>query len=256
MQTFQNSFVVTPLEQFEILPLFKFFSISERFVFTNSSFFVFLVFFVIIGWFYFSILHQSTLFPNYWQNIVESIYLFILDMIQDTIGEDGYSYFPFIFVSFIFVLTCNLLGMIPYTFTVTSHIVITFSLGMATFIGINIVAFRQHGLHFFSFFFPKDAPLMLTPFLVLIELLSYVFRVLSLSIRLFANMMAGHTLLKILAGFAWTMLSAGGIFYILQFFPLAVVLALTGLEMGIAILQAYVWTVLVCIYLNDAIHLH
>lgn len=246
----------TPLEQFEILPLFNFFSSSEYFVFTNSSFSLLLVFFTIVAGIYLSLQHQSTLLPNYWQNLAESIYVFILDMIFDTLGSDGYAYFPFIFVTFIFILTCNLLGMIPYTFTVTSHILLTFALGMTTFLGINIIAFRVHGLHFFSFFFPKDAPLGLVPFLVLIELLSYVFRVLSLSIRLFANMMSGHTLLKILAGFAWTMLSVGGIYFFLQLFPLAVVLALTGLELGIAILQAYVWTVLVCIYLNDALHLH
>jgi F-type H+-transporting ATPase subunit a len=146
--------------------------------------------------------------------------------------------------------------MIPYCFTVTSHIIITFGFGMATFIGINIIAFREHGLHFLSFFVPKEAPAALVPFLVLIEFISYIFRVLSLSIRLFANMMAGHTLLKILAGFGWAMLSAGGIFYILSLFPVLVVFLLIGLELGIAILQAYVWTVLVCIYLNDAINLH
>ena len=118
------------------------------------------------------------------------------------------------------------------------------------------MAFREHGLHFLSFFLPQEAPLALSPLLVMIESISYIFRVFSLSIRLFANMMAGHTLLKILAGFAWTMLSAGGIFYVLHLFPLVVVFALTGLELGIAALQAYVWTVLVCIYLADAIHLH
>jgi F-type H+-transporting ATPase subunit a len=149
-----------------------------------------------------------------------------------------------------------MIGMIPYTFTVTSHLIITFGLGLATFIGITIVALREHKLHFFAFFLPGGAPLAMAPFLVIIEFISYMFRGISLSIRLFANMMAGHTLLKILAGFSWTMLSLGGIFYVLQLFPLLVVFALTGLELGIAFLQAYVWTVLVCIYLNDAIHLH
>jgi len=146
--------------------------------------------------------------------------------------------------------------MVPYTFTVTSHIIFTFSLGMTTFIGLNIIGLRQHGLHFFSLFLPPGAPLALAPLLVPIELISYVFRVVALSVRLFANMMAGHTLLKILATFAWKMLSIGGIFLIIQLFPLAVIIAITGLELAIAFLQAYVWTTLTCLYLSDALNLH
>ena len=146
--------------------------------------------------------------------------------------------------------------MVPYTFTVTSHIIFTFSLGMTTFIGLNIIGLRQHGLHFFSLFLPPGAPLALAPLLVPIELISYVFRVIALSVRLFANMMAGHTLLKILATFAWKMLSIGGIFLIVQLFPLAVIIAITGLELAIAFLQAYVWTTLTCLYLSDALNLH
>lgn len=229
----------TPLEQFEILPLVSIF-LGPEYAITNTTFFLFVIFLSAISFFYFSILHSTKVLPNAWQSIAEWLYEFVLDMIQDTIGEKGFKYFPFIFISFIFILFSNMIGMVPYSFTVTSHLMITFGLGLSTFIGINIIAFREHGLHFLSFFLPKEAPLALSPFLVMIELLSYVFRVLSLSIRLFANMMAGHTLLKILAGFAWTMLSAGGIFYILHLFPLAVVFALTGLEIGIAFLQAYV----------------
>jgi ATP synthase subunit 6 len=254
---FYTTTIATPLEQFEILPLFTFFFYNEYFVFTNASLALLFVFFTLVFSLYLSAEYKATVLPNCWQSIVESIYIYVLGMVRDTIGSaDGDRYFPFIFVSFLFILACNLLGMIPYTFTVTSHILITFSLGMLTFLGINIIAFRKHGLHFFYFFVPQDAPGALIPFLFFIEVLSYVFRVLSLSIRLFANMMAGHTLLKILAGFAWSMLSIGGIFFILQLFPLAIVFALIGLEIGIAILQAYVWTVLVCIYLNDALHLH
>mgnify|MGYP001810232380 FL=1 len=151
---------------------------------------------------------------------------------------------------------CNILGMVPYTFTVTSNIIFTFSLGMTTFIGLNIIGLKQHGLHFFSLFLPPGAPLALAPLLVPIELISYVFRVVALSVRLFANMMAGHTLLKILATFAWKMLSVGGIFLIIQLFPFAIIIAITGLELAIAFLQAYVWTTLTCLYLSDAINLH
>jgi len=247
------TFVATPLEQFEIVPIFSLF--GPHFAFTNSSFFLIMASLTMLGILYFST-KDSTVVPNRWQSIAESLYEFIRDVVQDTLGDKGVRYFPYIFTTFSFILACNMLGMIPYTFTVTSHIMFTFGFGMATFIGINIIAFRAHGLHFFSFFLPSEAPLALAPFLVMIELLSYVFRVLSLSIRLFANMMAGHTLLKILAGFGWTMLSMGGIFYIVHLVPVLVVFALTGLELTIGFLQAYVWTVLVCIYLNDALALH
>ena len=127
---------------------------------------------------------------------------------------------------------------------------------MTTFIGLNIIGLRRHGLHFFSLFLPPGAPLALAPLLVPIELISYVFRVVALAVRLFANMMAGHTLLKILATFAWKMIAAGGIFYIIQLFPMIVIIAITGLELAIAFLQAYVWTTLTCLYLSDAINLH
>lgn len=245
----------SPLEQFEIIPLWQF-GLGERFAFTNSSLYLVVIFVTVCGLMYNGIIQKPMLLPNRWQSLIEMTYEFILDMINDTIGKKGEKYFPFIYVSFIFIIMSNLIGMIPYCFTVTSHILITFGFGLSTFIGINLIALREHGLHFFSFFVPKEAPAALIPFLVLIEIISYVFRVFSLSIRLFANMMAGHTLLKILAGFGWAMLSAGGIFYVLSLFPVGIVFLLIGLELGIAILQAYVWTVLVCIYLNDAINLH
>ena len=146
--------------------------------------------------------------------------------------------------------------MVPYTFTVTSHLIFTFALGMTTFVSLNIIGLKIHGLHFFSLFLPPGAPLALAPLLVPIELISYIFRVVALAVRLFANMMAGHTLLKILATFAWKMIAAGGVFYIIQLFPMVVIIAITGLELAIAFLQAYVWTTLVCLYLSDAINLH
>jgi len=146
--------------------------------------------------------------------------------------------------------------MIPYSFTSTSHLVVTFGLSVTLFIGITIVGFQHHGLHFFSFLLPKGAPLILAPLLVVLELVSYCFRAVSLGVRLFANMMAGHTLVKIISSFAWTMLSVGGILAVASVIPVVIVFALTGLEIGVACLQAYVFTILVCIYLSDAIHLH
>ena len=199
---------------------------------------------------------NSTLIPNKWQSVIEIIFEFVQNIVFEALGNKGSKFFPLLFTTFVFVFGCNTLGMIPYTFTVTSHIIFTFSLGMTTFIGLNIIGLRQHGLHFFSLFLPPGAPLALAPLLVPIELISYVFRVVALSVRLFANMMAGHTLLKILATFAWKMLSIGGVFLIIQFFPVIIIIAITGLELAIAFLQAYVWTTLTCLYLSDALNLH
>lgn len=147
--------------------------------------------------------------------------------------------------------------MIPYSFTVTSHIVVTFTLSLSIFIGVTLIGLKIHGLHFFSFFVPQGAPKLLLPLLVVIEAISYTARAFSLAIRLFANMMSGHTLLKIIASFGWTLITMGGIALpLLSVIPIALILAITGLEIGIAFLQAYVFTILTCIYLNDTIHLH
>jgi len=199
---------------------------------------------------------NTTLIPNNWQLIIESTYEFIQNMIEEQIGSKGRGYFPFIFVMFTFILASNLLGMVPYTFTVTSHIFLTFALGMTMFTAVNIIGFKTHGMHFFSFFLPPGSPLALAPLLIGIELVSYIFRVISISVRLFANLMAGHSLLKILAGFAWVMLSGGVLGVIGSFSTLTVIFLITGLEVGIAFLQAYVFTVLTCLYLHDAVHLH
>jgi ATP synthase subunit 6 len=146
--------------------------------------------------------------------------------------------------------------MIPYSFTVTSHIAVTLALATMAFVGINVIGIKTHGFHMLSLFLPSGAPIALAPLLIAIEVVSYSFRVISLALRLFANMMSGHCLLKILAGFAWTMFSAGGILSVIHIMPLLVIFAIIGLELSIAFLQAYVFTVLLCIYLNDAISLH
>jgi F-type H+-transporting ATPase subunit a len=197
--------------------------------------------------------------PNAWQSFVEIIYDFVLNLVNEQISSASsmkQRFFPLIFVIFTFLLFCNLIGMIPYSFTITSHFIITLGLSLSPFIGITIVGFQTHGLHFFSLLLPQGLPLPLAPFLVLFELISYCFRALSLGKRLFANMMAGHSLVKILSGFAWTMLSMGGIMYLAHLAPFLIIFALTRLELGVAILQAYVFTILIYIYLNDAINLH
>ena len=199
--------------------------------------------------------------PNAWQSSVELIYDFVLNLVNEQIGglsgNVKQKFFPRISVTFTFSLFRNPQGMIPYSFTVTSHFLITLGLSFSIFIGITIVGFQRNGLHFLSISLPAGVPLPLAPFLVLLELIPHCFRALSSGIRLFANMMAGHSSVKILSGSAWTMLLLNNIFYFIgDPGPLFIVLALTGLELGVAISQAHVSTILICIYLNDAINLH
>jgi len=248
--------VSSPLEQFEIVPLFPVFESGSFLVyFTNSSFF--LLFAVVIGGLFLALsTYNGTLAPSRWQTVVEGIYEFFLGSVFETVGERGARYFPLVFTLFLFLTFCNLMGMVPYSFTPTSHIIVTFTLALGIFLAVNWIAFAEHGMHFFTFFVPKGAPAAMVPLLVAVEVLSYFIRVISLSVRLFANMIAGHCLLKILAGFSWSMLSLGGIFYILQLAPLVVVWAVVGLELGISVLQAYVFTILACMYLGDSINMH
>ena len=187
--------------------------------------------------------------PGRWQLLAELSYQFIAKMVADNIGKEGRSYFPLIFSIFIFVLFGNLLGMIPYTFTFTSHIAVTLTMALLIFIMVTLIAFFKHGMKFFSFFLPEGVPIILAPLMIAIEVISYFTRPFSLSVRLFANMMAGHTLLKVIGGFVVPL----GIF---GFVPVAGLVAVMGLEFLIAFLQAYIFTILTCIYINDAIHLH
>jgi F-type H+-transporting ATPase subunit a len=192
---------------------------------------------------------RAALVPGRWQSIAEMSYEFVADMIQSNVGPEGMAYFPFVFSLFMFILFANLLGLIPYSFTVTSHIIVTFALAAVVFVGVTIIGFAQHGLHFLRFFVPEGVPKVLLILLVPIELLSYFIRPFTLSIRLFANMLAGHTMLAIFAGFAAIL----GVFAI---FPLGVNILLLALELLVATLQAYVFAILTCLYLNDAIHMH
>jgi len=194
-------------------------------------------------------MRRHSLVPGRWQSIAELSYLFVANMVRDTIGPEGRRYFPFIFTLFLFVLAGNMLGMIPYGFTYTSHIIVTFTMAAIIFVGVTVIGFVKHGLHFFGFFLPPGTPLLMAPLAVPIEAISYFSRPVSLSVRLFANMLAGHTLMKVFAGFIVSL----GVF---GFVPFVFVFALTGLELLIAFLQAYVFTVLTCLYLNDALHLH
>lgn len=247
--------VSSPLEQFAIIPLIPIHFGNLYLSFTNSSLYLVLTVGCLLLLFHFVTLKGGYLVPNAWQSVVELLYEFVLNLVNEQISGKQ-RFFPLIFVTFSFLLFSNLIGMIPYSFTVTSHFIVTLGLSFSLFVGITLVGFQTHGLHFFSLLLPQGVPLALAPFLVLLELISYCFRALSLGIRLFANMMAGHSLVKILSGFAWTMLSLGGILAVAHLAPVAIVFALIGLELGVAVLQAYVFTILICIYLNDAINLH
>jgi F-type H+-transporting ATPase subunit a len=186
--------------------------------------------------------------PGRLQSAAEMIYEFVAGLLKETVGTAGRPYFPLVFTLFVFILFSNLFGMLPYSFTVTSHIAVTFALALLVFVLVTILGFMKHGAHFLSFFVPKGVPAPMLLLLVPIEVLSYFIRPISLSVRLFANMTAGHTMLKVFGGFVVPM----GIFGVV---PLVLIIALTGLEILIACLQAYVFTVLTCLYLNDAIHM-
>nr|QNR39873.1 ATP synthase F0 subunit 6 [Cyanidiococcus yangmingshanensis]UNJ18945.1 ATP synthase F0 subunit 6 [Cyanidioschyzonaceae sp. 2 FvB-2021] len=250
-----NNFMASPLEQFELVTLIPLNIFDYNVSITNATLFLFINLFTLLFITFFSI-KSNFLVPTRWQLIIEIIYEFVIVIILDNLGKKGERYFPLIFTIFIILLVCNIIGLIPYSFTVTSHIFFTFGLAFAVFVGINIIGIKEHGFHFFAIFLPKGAPLTILPLLVVIEFISYIVKVFTLAIRLFANMTSGHTLLKIIAGFSWTLLTLGGFLSLLHLFPLLILFVLIGLELGIAFLQAYVFALLVCIYLNDVIEFH
>nr|SAI76015.1 ATP synthase F0 subunit 6 [Botryococcus braunii Showa] len=251
-----NSLILSPLEQFAIINLLPIRFGNIYLSFTNSALYLIIGATLVGLLFHLVTARGGGLIPSRWQSIVEMIVQFVASLVDEQIGKSGRVYFPLILTLFLFLLGANLVGMVPYSFTATSHLVVTFALSLTLFIGITLVGFQKHGLHFFSFLLPKGAPLQLAPLLVVLELVSYCFRAVSLGVRLFANMMAGHTLVKIISSFGWSMLSFGGVLAVASVIPVVIVFALTGLEIGVACLQAYVFTILICIYLNDAIHLH
>ena len=236
------------MEQFEIHRYLKLDLFGLDASFTNSSLFMVVAFFVIIGFLTYA-MNSRSLVPGRMQSVAELAYEFVANMVYENTGKDGMKYFPFVFSLFIFVLVLNMLGMIPYSFTVTSHIVVTFALAALVFVVVTGIGFARHGLGFLKLFKPEGLPVALVPIIVPIELISYLIRPISLSVRLFANMMAGHTLLKVFAGFVVSLGVAGVV-------PLIATVAFTGLEFLVAFLQAMIFAVLTSIYLNDAINMH
>ena len=239
----------SPLAQFEIKRLVEMNVGGLDVSFTNASLFMVIAIAAITIFLTWS-MRSRALVPGRMQSMAEISYEFIANMIKDNVGSDGRKYFPFIFTLFMFVLFCNLLGMIPYTFTVTSQIIVTFALAAVVFVGVTLIGIIRHGFKFLTFFVPSGVPFVLLIILVPIEVISYFVRPISLSVRLFANMLAGHTLLKVFGGFVISL----GLY--LGWLPLGFIVVLTGLEFLVAFLQAYVFAILSCLYLNDALHLH
>ncbi len=239
----------SPLAQFEIKTLVPIEIGGIDASFTNSSLFMVLTV-ITVSLFLIGGMRRSAMVPGRWQSMAELSYVFIANMVKDNVGSEGRPYFPFIFTIFMFILVGNFWGMMPYSFTFTSHIAVTFAMAFFVFIGVTLIAIAKHKLHFLTFFMPPGVPMVMAPLLIPIEIISYLSRPISLSVRLFANMLAGHTLLKVFAGFIISLGIAAG------WLPFVFVVALTGLEFVIAFLQAFVFAILTCLYLNDALHLH
>jgi len=255
--------LLTPLEQFQVISLFSITLLNLDFSFTNVLLinFLTLLFFINIVYFFSAntnYLEKTPFFliPNAWQVMIETIYDVVSQLLFDNINMEGEKYFPYISVIFIFILFSNLIGLIPYSFTVTSHIIITFTLSFSIFIGVNIIGFQKHKLNMFSLIIPANSSFALALVLVPIEFVSYIAKPVSLGVRLFINLMAGHTLLKVIVGFAWSMLLLEDLMAFIHLIPLLLLVILMGLELGVALIQAYVFTILTCIYLNDSINLH
>ena len=238
-----------PLDQFKVKEIVNIEIFGYDASITNSSLFMLIVGAFIV--FYFMLAFKGkSLVPSRFQLSGELAYGMITDMLDQSVGAKGRKFVPLIFTLFMFILTCNLFGMIPYGFTVTSHISITFALAMMVFLLVTLVGIYLHGFHFFSLFLPAGTPWWLAPLMVVIELFAYLARPVSLSLRLAANMVAGHVLLKVMAGFVVSMA------IYLKILPIPFLVILIGFELFVAVLQAYIFTILSCVYLSDALNLH
>ena len=248
----QGTGMPDPIHQFEIHPIIPIKIFGWDASFTNSSLFM-LVAVVLIAAFFMVSMRSRALVPGRLQSVAEIGYEFVAGMLRESTGRSGMKYFPLVFSLFMFIFVCNMLGMIPGFFTVTSHIVVTAALAALVFLTVLAVGFAQNGVRFLKLFVPSGVPILILPLVVLIEIISFVSRPISHSVRLFANMLAGHITLKVFGGFVVMLLGAGG-FAALSPLPLLMAIALTALEVLVAFLQAYVFTMLTCMYLNDALH--
>ena len=255
--------IFSPLEQFQILSLVTIKILGFDFSITNALLVNILALLCFSGTIYFFSSNQncfntSSFFfiPNPWQIIFESMYEMVSQLVYDLVSTGSEKYFPFLTVIFCFILFNNLIGLVPYSFTITSHLIITFTLSFSIFIGLNIICFQRHGLHMFSLFLPPNTTFFLALLLVPIEFASYISKPISLGVRLFINLMAGHSLLKVIIGFAWSMSLLEGMSSLSFLIPLLILTLLMGLELGVALIQTYVFITLTCIYLNESEVLH
>src|ERR1700710_2467222 len=254
----KNIFILSPLSQFEVTnliginaPILGYIHISI----TNLALYTIFILFIVIGLHYYGN-NNNKLIPNKWSISLESSFASLNTMVREQIGTHNEIYLPFVYSLFFFILFGNLISNVPYSFAVTASGIVSLGLSLTIFIGVTILALSIHGIKFFSFFIPTGTPLALVPLLVLIELISYVARSVSLGVRLFANIVAGHTLLKILSTYLYKLFSGSLIIAVITLIPFAIFLALIGLELAVSLIQAFVFTILVCSYLRDAIELH
>ena len=241
-----------PIHQFEIHRIIPINIFGWDVSFTNSSMFM-LVAVLLTALFFYAAMHSRSLVPTRLQSVAEIAVEFVRNMLRESMGEDGMQFFPFVFSLFIFIFVANMLGMIPGAFSVTSHIIITAALAVLVFLTVLIVGFTKNGLGFLKLFVPPGVPIFVLPLVTLIEIISFLSRPVSHSVRLFANMLAGHITLKVFGGFV-VMLLGAGIYSTLAPLPLVMTIAITALEVLVAFLQAYVFAMLTCIYLGEALH--
>ena len=253
-----SSFIAaSPLEQFEVTDFFYISGplLGAKFSLTNIGLYLIIVTFLVLGMSYLS-LNNSKVIPSRWSLLQESLFGSILNIINSTIGVRGQVYLPFLYTIFLYVLLSNLIGLVPYSITPSSHFVFGIGFSVTILIGVTILGFQTHALKFFGLFVPAGTPLGLVPVLVMIETISYAARALSLWLRLTANMIGGHVLLKIFSTFTWKAVIGGPLLLVISVIPFAFIIAFTGLEIAIAFIQSYVFTMLTASYLNDAINLH
>ncbi len=258
MKNTASLFILSPLSQFEVVnliglnaPILGYLHINL----TNLSLYSIFILLVVLGLHFFGN-NDYKLVPSKWSISLESSYASLSTMVREQIGSNSEKYLPLIYSLFFFILIGNLISNVPYSFAVTASGVVSLGLSFTIFIGVTILAISTHGIKFFSFFIPAGTPLVLVPLLVLIELVSYLARAVSLGVRLFANIVAGHTLLKILSTYLFKLFTANIIVAVITLIPFAIFLALIGLELAVSLIQAFVFTLLVCSYLRDAIELH
>lgn len=247
--------MASPIHQFEIQPIIEYSIGGTDLSFTNSA--LWMVIGTIVSTMFLSIaMKRKSMVPGRLQMVAELLYEFIAKMVRDNIGSKGRKYFPFVFTLFMFVLMGNVLGLLPYSFTYTSHLAVTGGLAVLVFLIVIIGGFYHHGVHFLSLFVPSGAPLWLMPLIIPIEVLSFFVRPLTLSVRLFANMMAGHIMIKVVAGFAVAAMSMGAAGVALGLLPVGINTVMYAFELLVALIQAYVFALLTCVYLKDTVDLH